>query len=93
VSQRTKNIDIRWHCVHGIRDDGKMEAQCDMRTIKLTMEQILSPKLLETFRTNIREGQLYVRCTWEQILEDVMRKSTLAVQRENVKKWVRELGE
>jgi hypothetical protein len=44
----------------------------------------IPPKLLEKFRTNIREGQLYECSNWDIIMEEAMSKLTVVAKREAI---------
>jgi hypothetical protein len=63
---------------HELREDGKVEAQFlrSEDNEELTVERIIlyPTKLLEKFKTQIREGQLYVRCNWERTIDETTAK-------------------
>jgi hypothetical protein len=99
VGQRTKHIDVRWHFIRELYDAGKIAVKF-VRSEKNEADintKNVSVKLLNVLASNVREGNLFARQNWDEIVREIDSQSVqlvhALVQREDVEIWVRDCEE
>ena len=70
VGQMTKHIDVRWHFIQELYETGKIAVKF-VRSEKNEADintKNVSVKLLNVLASNVREGNLYARQNWDEIV-------------------------
>jgi hypothetical protein len=99
VGQRTKHIDVRWHFIRELYTAGKLTVkfvrsennEADINTKNVPV------KLLIVLAKNAREGNLFARQNWDEIVREIGTENVCIahgnVQREDVEIWIRDYVE
>jgi hypothetical protein len=78
VSQITKHIDVRWHFICELRDEGKLkDSSSDQRTTKQTVERSMSHLSFKSSSDQAFNMDNYARHSWKRIVKEVATKSVL----------------
>jgi hypothetical protein len=99
VGQRTKHIDVRWHFIRELYNAGTLTVkfvrsennEADINTKNVPV------KLLIVLAKNAREGNLFARQNWDEIVREIGTENVCIthgnVQREDVEIWIRDYVE
>jgi hypothetical protein len=90
---------VRWHFIRELYEAGKIAVKF-VRSEKNEADintKNVSVKLLDVLACNVREGNLFARQNWDEIVNEIDSQSVLLVhslvQREDVEIWIRDCEE